>query len=79
MGGSADLWVLTATYLVCWYALGAVSLAANFGDARHHLRQMFFGHRDQDGLPWWGVALMISVIGMTVAASLVMILAMEPI
>lgn len=79
MVSSGDVWALTATFVFCWYAIGAASLAATEGNDRRHLAEMFFGHRSDDGLAWWGVALITTVMGMTVSASLVMLLALEPI
>ncbi len=79
MVGSADLWVLAGTFVLCWYSLGVASCVANEGRDKRQLRIMFFGNRGDEGLAWWGVALMTGVTGMTVAAGLVMLLALDPI
>lgn len=79
MPGSADLWMLAVTFVLCWYGLGAAAYMANEGQDKQQIGIMFFGNRNDDGLPWWGVALMTGMIGMTVAAGLVMFLAMHPI
>ena len=77
MVNSADLWVLTATFVFSWYAFGAASVLANEGDEKRELRIMFFGHWDDDGFPWWGMALMTTVMGLSGALALFMLLAMD--
>jgi hypothetical protein len=67
MPGSADLWMLAVTFVLCWYGLGAAAYMANEGQDKQQIGIMFFGNRNDEGLPWWGVAMTTGMIGMTVA------------